>query len=546
MPDITINVDGKDVAVPAGIQLIEALRGPAQTDTPAFCYHPDLSVAGNCRICLVETEGPRGWALGISCHMKTSPGLKVRTQVSSEKIVKLRKGVMEFLLVNHPLDCPICDKAGECTLQEHYMGQGRHESRLQDEVGKQYKGGKDFRFIDTKGEDRGGKHIDLGPTVVLDQERCIICSRCVRFMDEVAKESQLAIAGRGDHAYITTFPGKPLDHGYDLNVTDICPVGALTGKHFRFQQRVWMLKSVESIDPSDSLGANITIEYNVGQENGKVWRVMPRRNPSVNKSWIANSSRMLYKDLAVNRLTDGLIKGADAILGDAITAAEKALAGARKVAIVTSGHQTTEDNAALLALADKLGARAEVFGGSWLAVDKADGIARSGDPVANRKALQLLGVPDNLDALVARSGEFDVLLVVGHDLWGNDASKATKLDGIATRIVLSAWSNASTAKATIAIGIRAWAEVRGTMVNCNGRVQLMNACPVVPNQDLEPAWQVISRLGDLGWATESEAWRAAAARVPQFAGITYRSVGPQGQALTQAVVEAAAPAAVGA
>jgi len=187
MPDITINVDGKDVAVPAGIQLIEALRGPAHTDTPAFCYHPDLSVAGNCRICLVETEGPRGWALGISCHMKTSPGLKVRTQVSSEKIVKLRKGVMEFLLVNHPLDCPICDKAGECTLQEHYMGQGRHESRLQDDVGKQYKGGKDFRFIDTKGEDRGGKHIDLGPTVVLDQERCIICSRCVRFMDEVAK-----------------------------------------------------------------------------------------------------------------------------------------------------------------------------------------------------------------------------------------------------------------------------------------------------------------------------------------------------------------------
>lgn len=545
MPDITINVDGKDVAVPAGIQLIEALRGPAQTETPAFCYHPDLSVAGNCRICLVETEGPRGWALGISCHMKTSPGLKVRTQVSSEKIVKLRKGVMEFLLVNHPLDCPICDKAGECTLQEHYMGQGRHESRLQDEVGKQYKGGKDFRFIDTKGEDRGGKHIDLGPTVVLDQERCIICSRCVRFMDEVAKDSQLAIAGRGDHAYITTFPGKPLDHGYDLNVTDICPVGALTGKHFRFQQRVWMLKSVESIDPSDSLGANITVEYNVGQENGKVWRVMPRRNPSVNKSWLANSSRMVYKELGINRLTDGLIKGADAILSDAIAAAEKALAGARKVAIVMSGHLTTEDNVALLALADKLGARAEIFGGSWLAVDKADGIARSGDPVANRKALQLLGVPDNLDALVARAGEFDVLLIVGQDLWGpldaNGASKASKLDGIASRIVLSAWSNASTAKATIAIGIRAWAEVRGTMVNCNGRVQLLNACPVVPNQDLEPAWQVVSRLGGLGWATESEAWRAAVARVPQFAGITYRTVGPQGQA----IVEAAAPAAVG-
>jgi NADH-quinone oxidoreductase subunit G len=540
MPDITINVDGKDVSVPAGVQLIEALRGPAKTDTPAFCYHPDLSVAGNCRICLIETEGPRGWGLGISCHMKTSPGLKVRTQVSSEKIVKLRKGVMEFLLVNHPLDCPICDKAGECTLQEHYMGQGRHESRLEDEVGKQYKGGKDFRFIDAKGEDRGGKKIDLGPTVVLDQERCIVCSRCVRFMDEVAKKPQLAIAGRGDHAYITTFPGQQLDHGYDLNVTDICPVGALTGKHFRFQQRVWMLKTVESIDPSDSLGANLTIEYNVGQENGKVWRLMPRRNPSVNKSWIANSTRMLYKDLAVNRLTDGQIAGRDATLGEAITAAQAALAGARKVAVVTSGHQTVEDNAALVALAAKLGDKAELFGGSWLAVGQPDGIARSGDPVANRKAVQLLGVPDNLDALAARAGEFDAILIVGHDLWGADAAKAAALEGIATRVVLSSWSNATTAKATVAVGIRAWAEVRGTMINSQGRVQLLNACPVVPNQELDPAWLVVSRLGGLGWNTESEAWRAAA-RVPQLAGITYRSIGPMGQL----IVEAAAPAAVG-
>ncbi len=542
MPDpITINVDGRDVQVQPGMQLIEALRGPAKTDTPAFCYHPDLSVAGNCRICLVETEGPRGWALGISCHMKTAPGLKVRTQVSSEKIVKLRKGVMEFLLVNHPLDCPICDKAGECTLQEHYMGQGRHESRLDDEVGKQYKGGADHRFIDTKGESRGGKKIDLGPTVILDQERCIACSRCVRFMDEVAKDSQLAIAARGDHAYITTFPGKPLDHGYDLNVTDICPVGALTGKHFRFQQRVWMLKSVESIDPSDSLGANLTIEYNVGQVNGKVWRLMPRRNPDVNKSWISNASRMLYQDLAKDRLTDGVIHGRDVPLAEALAAATGALAGAKRVAIVTSGHLTTEDNAALLALADKLGDKAEVFGGSWLPVGKPDGIARSGDPVANRKALQLLGVADNLDSLVQRAGQFDAVLIAGHDLWAADAAKAEALSAIPVRIALSPWANATTAKATIVVGIRAWAEVRGTMVNCQGRVQLLNACPVVPNPDLEAAWQVVSHLGQLGWTTESQPWKAAAARVPQFQGITYRTIGPMGQMIAEAV-----PAAVGA
>ncbi len=540
---ITINVDGKDVQVPPKVQLIEALRNHAATDTPAFCYHQDLKVAGNCRICLVEVEGPRGFALGISCHMQTAPGMKVRTQVSSEKIVKVRKGVMEFLLVNHPLDCPICDKAGECTLQEHYMGQGRHESRLDDEVGKQFKGGADHRFVDSKGQDRGGKKIDLGPTIVLDQERCIVCTRCVRFMDDVAKSPQLDIAGRGDHAYLTTFPGEPLKHEYDLNTTDICPVGALTGKHFRFQQRVWMLKSVESIDPSDSLGANLTVEYN----NGKVWRLMPRRNAAVNKSWIANSTRMLYQDLGRNRLTDGKVAGADVTIDDAVTAAVAALTGAKKIALVASGHLTTEDNAAVLALAGALGARAEVFGGSWLPVGKPDGIARSGDPVANRKGVTLLGIADNLDALVARAKDFDCLVTVGNDLWSADAAKAAKLDAIPQRIALAAWSTATVAKATVAIGIRAWAEVRGSMVNCNGRVQLLQACPAVPNQELAPAWQVLGRLSAAGaapfaWASEIDGWKAAQARAPQLAGLTYRAIGPLGAQIQ----EAAQPAATGA
>ena len=538
---ITINVDGKDVQVPPRVQLIEALRGPAQTETPAFCYHQDLKVAGNCRICLVEVEGPRGFALGISCHLQTAPGMKVRTQVSSEKIVKLRKGVMEFLLVNHPLDCPICDKAGECTLQEHYMGQGKHESRLDDSVGKQYKGGADHRFVDSKGHERGGKKIDLGPSIVLDQERCIICTRCVRFMSDVAKSPQLDIAGRGDHAYLTTFPDEPLNHEYDLNTTDICPVGALTGKHFRFQQRVWMLKSVESIDPSDALGANLTIDYNIsGSQGGKVWRLMPRRNPNVNKSWIANRTRMLYQQLAVNRLTDGKKAGVDCTIDEAQAAAVVALKSAKRVAIVTSGHLTTEDNIAALALAESLGAKAEVFGGSWLTVGKADGIALSGDPVANRKGVTLLGIKDNLDELVAQAKEFDALVVVGHDLWAANADKAAKLEVIPTRIVLSSWVDQTVTKSTIAIGIRAWAEVRGSMVNINGVVQLLQACPVVPNMQLEAAWSVLVGLSSAGtkalsWTSEVDAWKAAQARVLQFAGMTYRSIGPMGCSIDQNV-----------
>ena len=542
---ITINVDGKDVQCPPKVQLIEALRRNAEIDTPAFCYHPDLKVAGNCRICLVEVEGPRGFALAISCHMQTSPGMKVKTHQSSEKIVKLRKGVMEFLLVNHPLDCPICDKAGECTLQEHYMGQGRHESRLDDAVGKVYKGGVDFRFQDTKGEVRGGKRIDLGETIVLDQERCIICTRCVRFMDDVAKSPQLDIAGRGDHAYLTTFPGKPLKHDYDLCTTDVCPVGALTGKHFRFQQRVWFLKSVESIDPSDSFGANLAIEYH----NNRVWRLMPRRNPDVNKSWIANATRLLYQDLNKNRLSDAQLGDKDVTIEMAITAAASALSAAKKVALVASGHLTVEDNAALVHLARTLGARAEIFGGSWLAVGKPDGIARSGDPVANRKGVQMLGIPESLDSLADRAGEFDCLVTMGHDLWGADAAKAARLEAIPVRIALSPWNTATTKAATISIGIRAWAEVRGTMVNAAGRIQVMHACPVVPNSDLEAAWLVVSRLAKsqgaaTAWATESEAFRYAGTLARELAGVTYRAIGPMGLSTVAAAV-AAAPVKAG-
>jgi NADH-quinone oxidoreductase subunit G len=543
---ITINVDGKDIQVPPKVQLIEALRG-AGIDTPAFCYHPDLKVAGNCRICMVEVEGPRGFAYGISCHLQTAPGMKVRTQLGSEKVVKARKGVMEFLLVNHPLDCPICDKAGECTLQEHYMGQGRHESRLDDEVAKAYKGGADHRFTDVKGMARGGKAIDLGPTIVLDQERCIVCTRCVRFMEDVAKSPQLDIAGRGDRAYLTTFPGQPLDHGYDLNTTDICPVGALTGKHFRFQQRVWMLKSVESIAPDDSLGANLVLDYN----QDKVWRIMPRRNPDVNKSWIHNATRLLYQDLGRNRLSDGRVAGADQPLDAAVAAAGKALAGASAIALVASGHATVEDNVALLALRDvlvKAGKKAEVFGGSWLVVGKPDGIARSGDPVANRRGVSVLGIPENLDELVTRAGEFGALVTMHHDLWGISADKAKALEAIPARVVLAAWLDASVAKATVAVGVRAWAEVRGTMVNCNDRIQIMNPVPVVPNAALEPAWRTLGTIAAAAGAPiaitgEVQALQAAAARAPRLAGVTYRAIGPMGLVLKPAEAPVAAGAA---
>lgn len=523
---VVINVDGADVEVPEGTNLVEALK-TIGIDTPHFCYHPDLPVAGNCRQCMVETDGPRGMGLAIACYTPVRPGMKVATDRSSEKVKTARKAVMEFMLANHPLDCPICDKAGECMLQDNYMSAGRHESRMRDDFGKQYKGAPELRHEDAKGQERGGKHIDLGPRVVLDQERCILCDRCTRFMRDVAGSEQLYIAARGDHAFITTFPGQPLDHDYDLNVTDICPVGALTGKHFRFRQRVWTLSKTETVAPDDSLGANIVVEHHEGQ----AWRIVPRRNPEVNASWISNATRLQYRRLSENRLTAGAFRGSEVPLHDAVERAAGLVQTARKVAVVASGHLTLEDNAAVLALAAALGSRVEVFGGSWLAVGAPDGIARSGDPVANRMGCRLLGVPDNLDDLVRRASEFDVLVVVGHDLWSADAGNAAALEVIPERIVLSSWHDATTSKATLAVGMRAWAEVRGSMVNSQGRVQRLNAAPIAPSPDLEPAWQVVSKIGGLDWSSELDAFRFAQSRIPALAGLNYRTIGSMGRIL---------------
>lgn len=422
------------------------------------------------------------------------------------------------------------------------MSSGGHESRLEDDVGKVYKGSPDHRFNDSKGADRGGKHIDIGPTVMLDQERCILCSRCVRFMRDVAGDEQLYIAGRGDHAYITTFPGDDLNHDYDLCTTDVCPVGALTGKHFRFQQRVWFLKTTNSVVPDDSLGANITIDYN----RDKVWRLMPRRNPHVNKSWLHNESRLLYQKLDENRLLQGRRDGKASTGNDALVAAGQILKTANKIAIVASGHSSSETQAAVKALAESLGNRAQLFFGSWMAVGEGDGIARSGDPVFNRHGALKQGLVDNLDTLTERAGEFDCLLCVEHDLWGIDAEKAKALSGIKHRIALASWDDETVAQSTIAVGVRSWAEARGSMINCQGRVQQMGACPVLPDQDLESPWEAICRLSShaadapIPWASFGDAWKAVADAVEGLAGVPYRKLGPEGLQLEVAEpVEAA-------
>ncbi len=265
MPKIT--VDGKIIECKDRQMILQACLDKGIV-LPQYCYHPGLSIPASCRICLVEVEGiPK---LVPSCQTPVRDGMTVHTKTS--KVVNNQKQVMEYLLVNHPLDCPVCDQAGECYLQDYSYAYGRSESRFEEDKEKKPKK-------------------NLGLNVLLYNDRCIMCTRCVRFTREVSGEGSLCVTGRGHKEQIDIAPGKPLDNKLSGNVVDLCPVGALLDKDFLFKQRVWLLKQAPSISPADSGGENIYLEYN----EGIIYRVKPRFNAAVNTWWISDDTRYTYK-----------------------------------------------------------------------------------------------------------------------------------------------------------------------------------------------------------------------------------------------------------
>ncbi|HKD12011.1 MAG TPA: 2Fe-2S iron-sulfur cluster-binding protein, partial [Thermoanaerobaculia bacterium] len=268
----TIVFDGKPIEVPKNINLIEAAK-LAGIEIPHFCFHPRLSVVGQCRMCLVEIEGiPK---IQAACTTPLKEGLQVKTQ--TEKVVQSRAANMEFLLINHPLDCPICDQAGECKLQDNSFGYGDQRSRY-DERKRQYQG-----FDRTM----------IGPHVVADMTRCIQCTRCIRFCQEIAGTSELTFLDRGGRTLVWTHDGKPLANDWSGCAADVCPVGALTVREFRFRSRVWYLQKARSVCPGCNVGCNISIE----NRNSVVYRFLPRLNPEVNDYWLCDHGRFLSESL---------------------------------------------------------------------------------------------------------------------------------------------------------------------------------------------------------------------------------------------------------
>ena len=534
-----LSIDGRELEFQPG-QTVLQVAHENDIDVPYFCYHPGLSIAGNCRMCLVEVEGAR--KPDISCNMQCKEGMKVHTKTESVK--KLQSSVMEFLLLNHPLDCPVCDQAGECWLQEYYMDYARHPSAMRDH------------------KTEKPKAVPLGPNVMLDAERCILCTRCIRFCDEVTKTSELTIVNRGGQAEISTFPGERLENLYSSNVVDICPVGALTHRDFRFQQRVWFLKQTDSVCNLCSNGCNVYVDANAVDRTA--YRVRPRRNDDVNQYWMCDIGRGAHKPTnAPTRTQRPRVNGADASWDEAAAEVAAGIAGLGPEAIagVASPYSTNEnlwafrrflwDALKCTQVAAEVSPRAE-------GVAKGDDFLLKADRTPNRKGLETILSPADsvgFDAIREgiEAGRIRALFVLEADLVrlakSPDDLRAL-LAKVPTVVHFATHVDETAALAKVVLPAATYIELEGTFTNFAGRVQRVRPA-FAPLFESRPSWAIaeflaahVAPAARLRWDGAAAVFADLAARVPAFGGLSHARVGDQGAMLRTAEAAAgAAPAA---
>jgi NADH-quinone oxidoreductase subunit G len=581
MANVKITINGKQLETESGRTIIQAARENG-ISIPHFCWHEKLSTSGNCRICLVEVEKmPK---LAIACSTQVADGMVVRT--ANERVKEARDAIMEFLLINHPLDCPICDQAGECRLQQYSFGYGSGGSRFLEE--KTHK----------------PKNVDIGRHIVFDAERCILCTRCVRFCQEITKTSELTVSYRGDHATIETYPGMRLDNPYSGNTADICPVGALTVKEFRFRQRVWFLKEVPSICAGCARGCNVLD----GISARKILRIVPRENLAVNNWWICDEGRLSYQGLyGAGRIlrprvahragvppgspagdlqggsivpfmptmnegiapaprTDGDRMAGETVMPLALDAAAAALeaasaqGGGGAVEFLLSARATNEDIYLFAKLArDRFGAKRVALPAHVRGED--DNILIRADRTPNRAgALAILdglglGVENGSDLLLrVGAGGVRAVVALGPNLVGPDvpdqaadgmqaggAAGLFEALGVAAEaagtllVVIDAFESPLTARAGIVLPALTYGEIEGTYTNFQGRVQRVRA-GLAPGADGLPAYRIAQelarRLGDEPGPTGAqEIFTALAAGIGAFAGLSYARLGDGGAPL---------------
>jgi NADH-quinone oxidoreductase subunit G len=520
MPKIII--DGKEVECRKGIPVLQAALD-AGWNIPHYCYHPGLKIVASCRLCLMEMKMPHpqtremGWApkLFPACQTPVRDGMEVR--FDSDKVRESQQHVMEYYLLNHPLDCPVCDKAGECYLQDYAEDFGHATSRM---VEDKYKNPKK----------------DIGSHTLLYQDRCVLCTRCVRFCDEIAGAGELRVVNRGSRNEIDVFPGEPLENDLQGNVVDLCPVGALLSKDFLFKQRVWMLRTAKSISPADSSGAAIWIDYN---DQG-IHRIRPRFNPKVNEWWISDEARFGWKyinsDQRLNtprvRRGGGLEPASWEELPrvvryrlDRVAAAERGAA----TAAVLSPMMSCEEAWLLAMFVRELAPQATLVAGP-VPVDGADktfpqGFVIRAEKCPNRRGIEQIvehfgGATMTFGDFVAAAAEskFKAAYVVGGypgDWITKDHAKA--LSNIDLLIVHDLLPSLLDEHATVQIPAASFAEREGSFVNCDGLLQPFERA-IPPLDGVQADGQFLYELAGGRGLFRAERVRAeAAARLPWLA-----------------------------
>jgi NADH-quinone oxidoreductase subunit G len=514
-PLVKLTIDGTQISAPKGMNLIDAARA-AGIEIPHYCYHPHLSIAGNCRMCQIQIKGqPK---LAIACNTFVQEGLEVLTQHSSPEVKKAQEATLEFILINHPLDCTVCDQAGHCKLQDYHYEYNAKPSR----------------FIEEK--EHKVKAEPLGPTVMLDGERCIMCTRCIRFCDEITGTSELGMLNRGDRAVIAINPGRELNNPLSGTVVDLCPVGALTHREWRFNTRIWFTKQVDTICPGCSTGCNVKVAV----RDNEIVQVKARVNDQVNKEWLCDEGRYGFnRFLPKNRLNQPMLNGKPAELADALKAITK---GAGDTLILVSGDLLSEDYFAMKRFFEERGGN-YVFVISYKErkLTEVEKILISPDYCANFRAAEMIGiVSGNLttgyDYCVSRvrSGDgFDQVFIVGDRAVNTADIDQAFLKGLAkTRSSVAIVTDAGSPflpHVKVALPGRSILEKSGILINRAMRAQYSERCINFPDHS-EPEWRIFAKLASMSGkniidgVSDREATLKLIASHPIFSGLRIADV----------------------
>ena len=451
---IAIIVDGNTYEAEENSLLIELLI-QKNIKVPYFCYHESLGADGNCRMCMVGIEGQK--RPQIACDTLVKEGMVVNTK--TDTIKQLHTDILELELINHPVDCPTCDQAGECSLQDFYMDYGLHTSK-----------------ITIKEKVKHNKAVDLGANVMLDQERCVLCARCTRFTDQITGTHELGIVGRGDEAKVTTMPNRPLFNPYAMNVVDLCPVGALTSKDFRFSQRVWFLKTQESICHGCSKGCNIYIDHNkLKYKDDVIYRFRPRRNDEVNGFFICDEGRLSYKELQENRQETALLNGLIISQEEAIKSAKESIFLYKSnIAVIIDANLYTQEIEAILEFALSINAKVYSPSGVYLDEEFGDDMLKNSNRGANAKSIE------NLNIDTSEPQKFGLIINFNHP---QDFASDSKIN-----LLTHTRDNSA-----LTLPIAAFSESEGSLTNIDGITQFCKKA-VDKNTPMPTIIELIKRI----------------------------------------------------